>query len=146
MCAVPRTRYARSYLMKNADLTRSVMDRVVRFEKRRTRRWMTMFFVVLAVLAVFLGVSFIRAYSVVSERRTLDVLEIFREDREVVSEYWQDTISVALMELPIWTIVCGIGLSVLLGAVWVKTRRARQITRRRIAALAKRRESMNNRT
>lgn len=103
-----------------------------------------LFAIVMAVLAVFLGAAFIRTYSVVSERRTLDVLEIFREDREVISEYWQDTVLVALMELPMWTITSGIVLLVLLVGIWVKTRRARAVARRRLSELAKRKKSGNN--
>ena len=120
------------------------MDKVVRFEEQRTKRWLTVFAVAVPSLVIIAAVFLSRSYTVVSERHTLDVLEIIYEDREIISEYWQDTLLVALTELPQKTLVLGSAAVLLLGATWIVTRHRRQIVRRRLAELAKRKKSSNN--
>lgn len=120
------------------------MDKVVRFEEQRTRRWLTVFVVLVVFLAVVAAVLLLRTYAVISERHTLDVLEIFYEDREVISEFWQDTLAVAIEELPQKTIVLGSSALVLLGILWIVTKHRRQVVARRLQELAKRKKSSNN--
>lgn len=120
------------------------MDKVARFEEHRSRRWLMVFAVVVVSLTIVAAMLFIRTYTVISERHTLDVLEIFYEDREIISEFWQDTLAIAFEELPQKTIVLGGSILTLLGILWIVTRHRRQIVARRLQELAKRQKSSNN--
>ena len=120
------------------------MDKVVRFEEQRTKRWLAVFVITVVVLIGCAALFLFYTYAVVSERHTLDVLAIFYEDREIISEFWQDTLSVAIEELPQKPLVLGSSALVLLTYTWIMTRRRRRIVARRMAQLAKRKKSSDN--
>ncbi|MEK7074047.1 MAG: hypothetical protein AAB960_01825 [Patescibacteria group bacterium] len=130
--------------MKRSNITHSVMDKVVRFEEQRTKRWLAVFVITVVVLTGCAALFLFYTYAVVSERHTLDVLAIFYEDREIISEFWQDTLSVAIEELPQKPLVLGSSALVLLTYTWIMTRRRRRIVARRMAQLAKRKKSSDN--
>ncbi len=130
--------------MKRLDVTKSVMEKVARFEERRTRRWILIFVVILLLILGLISVTILRTYDILSERHTLDLLEILYEDREIIAEFWQDTLLIAYQELPQQTVGIGLGLVAIFIAFWVMTRRRRAIMRRRLAELAKRKKSSNN--
>lgn len=86
--------------MKTIDVTKPVMHQVVRFEKRRSLWWLAKFFCILLVL-FFAGAWFLWvAAAKITERRTLELLTLFTQDREVVAQFWQDTLMVIWEELP----------------------------------------------
>lgn len=120
------------------------MEKVVRFEEKRTKHWIAVFAITVVVLTGCAALFLIRTYAVVSERHTLDVLAIFYEDKEIIAEFWQDTLSVAIEELPQKSLVLGSSAFVLLAYIWIMTRRRRRIVARRMAQLAKRKKSSDN--
>lgn len=124
--------------MKNADVTRSVMDNIVSFESHRTRKWIGIFLAVLLLIVGFMGIVATQIYGALLERHTLDVLEIVFQDREIISEFWQDTLFVVWEEFPKLSLYIGIGLIFVFGAVWLGTKKRRKIMSRRIEELAKR--------
>ena len=130
--------------MKKIDVTHSVMDRVSRFEARRSARWLAVFWVTVLVLTGSIIAFFFRAFAILSERQTWDVLEIFYQDREIISEFWQDTAAVAIAELPQKTLLLAVSALVLLAASWIITRHRRRIVKRRLAELAKWKKRSNN--
>ena len=129
---------------KNIDVTHSVMDRISRFESRRSGRWLAVFWITVLVLSGSIIIFFSRAYRILSERKTWDVLEIFYQDREIISEFWQDTMAIAFAELPQKTLLLGVSALVLLAVSWIITRHRRRIVTRRLAELAKRKKRSNN--
>jgi len=91
-----------------------------------------------------IGVSFLRTYDVLNKQHTLDLLEIFYEDKEIITEFWRDTAAVIIVELPQQTMLVGLMLSMLLVVIWAITRRRRKIVQRRLVELAKRKKTSNN--
>lgn len=86
--------------MKTIDLSKSVMNRVVKFEKRRSIVWLSRLIIFIVILIVSLvGVLWLITREVI-ERKTLVLLELFAEDREIINEFWQDTILTFWEELP----------------------------------------------
>jgi len=130
--------------MKKPDITTSVMEKVTRFEEQRSKSWLSGFIFVLIIIGISIIASGYRAYSILLERHTLDLLEIFYQDREILAEFWQDTMFILLAELPQRTLVLGVSLGVLLISVWVVTRNRRKVVQRRLEELAKRKKSRNN--
>lgn len=120
------------------------MDKVIRFEERRTRRWVIWFLVTVSLLTAIIIWAFVRSYTMLSEQHTFDVLEILGEDGEVIAEFWQETLSTVVTELPRWTLTIGVGFVVLFVGYWISTGRKRTIARRRMAELAKRKKNYNN--
>ncbi|HLD24983.1 MAG TPA: hypothetical protein VJB96_03650 [Patescibacteria group bacterium] len=120
------------------------MDKVARFEERRTKRWILWFLAIILVLVMGFLWAFLRSFVTLSEQHTFDVLELLWEDREIITEFWQDTLSTVVTELPQWTLTLGTGFVVLFVGIWISTRRKRTIARRRMAELAKRKKNYNN--
>lgn len=130
--------------MKKTDVTRVVMEKVTRFEENRSRRWIMVFLTIILGIAALIGVSVLRTYDVLNKQHTLDLLEIFYEDKEIIAEFWQDTVAVIIDELPQQTVFIGLLLCILLVTIWAITRRRRKIVQRRLSELAKRRKKSNN--
>lgn len=130
--------------MKQADITQSVMEKVAVYEERRSKGWLTVFIATLIIIAICITVLLYRAYSIMSERHTLDLLEILYQDKEIIAEFWADTFLVMLAELPQRTVFLGGVFTILLICVWVITRHRRKIVKRRLVELAKRKKSRNN--
>lgn len=130
--------------MKKTDVTHAVMEKVTRFEENRSRRWLTIFLTIVLGIAVLIGVLVLRTYDVLSKQHTLDILEIFYEDKEIIAEFWQDSVAVIIDEMPQQTVFIGLLLCILLVTIWVITRRRRKIVQRRLQELAKRRKKGNN--
>ncbi len=86
--------------MKKIDVTKSVMNQVVGFEKRRSFWWIGKFLFILFVLgALGIWVFWIAATEIL-QRQTLELLTLFTQDREIIAQFWQDTIMVFFEELP----------------------------------------------
>lgn len=113
------------------------MDKVARFEERRTKRWILCFLAIILVLGMGFLWAFLRSFVTLSEQQTFAVLELLWEDREIITEFWQETLSTVVIELPRWTLSIGVGVVFLFVSFWISTRHKRTITRRRIAELAK---------
>ena len=130
--------------MKKTDVTRQVMEKVTRFEEGRSRRWIIVFVVIIFFIAALIGAVILRTYDVLIQQHTLDILEIFYEDKEIIAEFWQDAVAVIFEELPQQTMIVGLLLCILLVTIWAITRRRRKIVQRRLSELAKRRKKSNN--
>lgn len=126
--------------MKNIDVTKTVMQKVVRFEERRSRRFLGIFWSVMIVLCSLLSLFLWHAWIIINERGTLDMLALFSEDREIIAEFWQDTVSVMFEELPQKTLIVALIIIVILVGYWIITRRRRRVMKRRLAELAKKSE------
>lgn len=91
--------------MRNIDLTKKVMDRVVGFEKHRSRFWLLRIGIIagltLAGALFFLWLT----TSDLIEQKSFDLLTLFGEESEIIKDYWKDTISIFLEELPYEKIV-----------------------------------------
>ncbi len=120
------------------------MDKVARFEHERSTRWITIFTATILLLAGGIGIFAYRVYAIMAERQTWDVLEILYEDKEIISEFWQDTLSVALQEVPERATLAVFVLTCLLLGIWAVTRHRRRVVKRRLAELAKRKKNSNN--
>lgn len=126
--------------MKN-DVTRSVMRQVLQFEEKRTKGWLLIFSALVLLIASCIALGLVRTYFILAEQHTWDVLELFGQDREIIAEFWQDTLIIFWTEIPKVTLFFSIGLLLVLILVWIITRRQRQIVRRRLTEFAKRRKN-----
>lgn len=130
--------------MKKIDVTKSVMEDIVLFETQRTRKWLVIFIGSIALITCLIVMVAIQTYGTLLERHTLDVLEILSQDREIISEFWQDTLLVFWEEFPQQSIFLGIGLVSMLISIFVLTKRRRKIVAKRFEELAKRHKRRNN--
>lgn len=130
--------------MKHTDLTKSVMDRIVTYESHRTRVWIGIFLAVFIFIAVLMVIIGKEIYAALLERHTLDVLEIVFQDREIIAEFWQDTLFVAWEEFPKVRLYMGLGLGAMLAVIWMVTKKRRKIVARRFGELEKKYKKRNN--
>lgn len=130
--------------MKNIDVSQNVMEKIVRFEQSRTRRWLRIFFTTLAVLFILFGILSWVNVQTLNEFRAWDMLHLFREDPEIIGDYWQDTVSVFLSFLPPEMIL--LSLLVIVGVVLfiVGTGKRRKIVITRARELEKKKRLDNN--
>ncbi len=128
---------------KKYDIRRAVMEKVVDFEERRTRRWFIKFFLILVGMLTILAGG---TYGIINEmidRHTVDLLSLFREDWEIITEYWQDTLMVAWEESPQELIVLGFSISITIGAYLYLTAKKRQIQRKKLHQVAKYKKNLS---
>lgn len=91
----------------------------------------------IGTLVVVAGWLAFRSWQVVTERGTLDLLTIFAEDREIVAEFWQDNLTIFWEELPHRRLVTVAVLVIVVGLIFVATKRTRQILRKKLGQLQK---------
>jgi hypothetical protein len=123
--------------MKTIDVSKNVMDRVVRLEKTRTVRWLVVFIIILSALFTLFIILTILGAHVISDRRGWDLLLLFRQDPEIIAQYWRDTLWVFWEEAPQNIIVLS-GVSLLIVfMVIIKTNRKRKIVKKKLHQLEK---------
>lgn len=86
--------------MEYTRITKSVMERVVRYEKKRISAWFLFFFVTVSLLFGAIGFVSFTAYQQLAEQDTLSLLALFQEDREIIQEYWQEVADTFISEIP----------------------------------------------
>jgi hypothetical protein len=113
--------------MKKINITHSVMDNVVTLEKKRVVSWKRKFFLILGGLLVFLGGLIFITGKLVFEQKTYELLSLFSEDREIIMEFWQDTIMNFIETLPHPEIELGFVCIALIIIAIISTRRTRKV-------------------
>ncbi|MEK7129419.1 MAG: hypothetical protein AAB803_00215 [Patescibacteria group bacterium] len=124
--------------MKTMDLTKPVMERVVRLERQRTKRWIRVFSATVGILLFIVLVFLAQAWIRLSERHTWDLFTLLLEDKEIILEFWQDTAMVFFEELPQKTLLTAGAVATGIGMLFIFTVRKRAIIRRKMRELAKR--------
>lgn len=88
-------------MSKDKSLQDKILTEIYNFEKKRTRFWIMKYLVVsLLTLSAFLFVL-ITTLNILNSQQTLDVLEIFQQDFDIISRYWNDALSTVIEETPI---------------------------------------------
>ncbi len=118
-------------------MTKSVMEKVVNYEKKRSTEWIWKFRAILGIALLLLALLFWRIIRQVIEGGSLDLLEIFLEDAEIIREFWQENVIAFFEELPQGAVVLLIALVVFSISFIVLTRKTRKIVRRRLSELSK---------
>lgn len=122
--------------MKTPDVTKPVMDKVIRFERKRTMSWFRRYWLIIilsGVLVLLLGWFIVKT---LSDQQSFVLLSLFRQDPEIISSYWRDTLWVFWQEVPhrvLW-ISAVLLLGIIIGVV--VTRRKRKILHSKLQKLA----------
>lgn len=82
------------------DLRSELMKKVVAYEERRVGTWLVWFMGIIGLLLVGTVFSLWYVGTEVIRRQTFELLSLFREDWEIIAEFWQDTAAVVWEELP----------------------------------------------
>lgn len=123
--------------MKTIDVSKQVMDEVVHFEKKRSLWWLGRFLFILLVLLAA-GISFLWiAVTQIFERQTLELLTLFTQNREIIGEFWQDTLLVFWEELPQKKLAVGLIALFAVGAMILVTRKQLRVLWKKMRQLAK---------
>lgn len=124
-------------MKKNFDLTKSVMERIVRFEKKRTWLWIWRFVVGIGILVAAALTFFVFAVKDVRERDTLSLFSLFGEDTEIIREFWRDTLGIFWQELPREKLAIGGGFLIIVFAIFVMNRKRIKFMVKKIKNIAK---------
>ncbi len=81
-------------------VSKQVMNKVVAFEKKRSSFFLWNYRVLLGFIVVCLVSVGAALYWELMYRKAFDLLTLFFEDREIIAEYWQDTLSTFSYEMP----------------------------------------------
>lgn len=116
--------------MKNHDLTKPVMDKVVSYERNRARTLFTRLAVVFgALLFVWASALYLFAQELV-ERQTLELFQLVFEDQEIIRDFWQDALFIIWEELPRRWLLVATGIIFAGIIVWISTKKKRARARR----------------
>jgi hypothetical protein len=119
------------------DVSNKVMQDVVGFETKQIKRWKGAFYIVLSLLVIISLFTLYFIYHILKLQGTFDLLELFSEDKEIIAEFWQDTIMVFWEELPYKAVLLVfISILFIIGLI-VGTRRRRKILKRKEDVLKK---------
>lgn len=123
--------------MKKVDLTRKVMNRVVGFEKKGIGFWLFRFFLVLTVLVeiVFLSLWFFAKN--ILESKTYELFSLLTEDREIIEQFWQDTLMIIWEEMPKHLLFIFILSTILIVLILFILRKKIKVIRKKVRLLAK---------
>lgn len=123
--------------MKTIDITKPVMQRIVGYEKKRTARWLKLFFGAAAILASVVVVSTGLIVKQMIDFRTFDMLSLFEEDREIIAQFWQDTLVTVWAELPQQIVITSLVALVIFFGLILFTGTKRKIIKRKLSEVAK---------
>lgn len=123
--------------MKNVDVSKSVMNKVVRFERRRTLWWFGKFITTVAVLFITLLLLILLTVRVLSNRQAWDLLTLFTQDPEIISSYWQDTLWVFWEEAPHRVMFMSVIILIVIIGVIAITGRKRKILHKKLNEIDK---------
>lgn len=130
--------------MKSIDITKPVMQKVVRFESRRTKSWLRRYAAFLFILGGILLASFIITTNQIIQFQLYDMFSLLQEDREIIAEFWQDTLATFFEELPYTPLtVAGIAIGAIVLVV-LATRKKRGIIQKKLSGLAKYQDKGHN--
>lgn len=123
--------------MNTPDISHQVMDRVARFEKRRALLWIVRFLIILGIsLLLTFGLTYLTV-SDMREKQTFALFQLFTQDWEIISEYWQDTMSIILSEVSPGIVATIIFIIVAIIYFVVKSARIRHVMERRLQETVK---------
>jgi hypothetical protein len=123
--------------MKNkSEISYRVMKEVVQIEERQTKVWNITFITILCSLFILLGLGLYQIYVYFNDYQLFAFFDLFKQDWEIISDYWQETIIALWDESPkelllLGLIVCGIILTYIL-----ITRRKRSIVQKKIQQIS----------
>jgi hypothetical protein len=104
--------------MKQHDVTKKVMENVVRFEEKRSTVWLKRYWIVLVLLIFGIGYAAITIYN---EYRFFDesfMVSWYFEDWELFTIVWRDALEFIWSLVPAyWVYGCGIGILILIVAI-----------------------------
>lgn len=123
--------------MENKDLTRKVMDKVISFERKRSTLWIKVFLFTLSALSLMVAVYFLMAIRQVQGGQIFDLLSLFGEDSEIIEEFWQDTLSIFLEQLPVWSLIYGCLALIAIFIFIVITNKKRSLIQKKLLAVEK---------
>jgi len=123
--------------MKTIDVSQNVMKKVVRLEKGRTKRWFICFIAVVFILILLFLFFMIRGAQIISDRQGWDLLILFRQDPEIITSYWRDTLWIFWEEAPQRIIFLSIVVLVVIIGIIVWTRRKRKVLHKKLRQLEK---------
>ena len=115
---------------------RDIMQRVIRYERRRTRWWLVAFWVTISALAAFIIISFVAIGTVLKERESLKVLSIFTEDWEIIRQGWFDAFRSIWYDIPRHHLIPAIAAIAVAVIIIVFTRQQRLKIRKKRASIA----------
>jgi len=122
--------------MKTKTVVLSVMNTIMSFEKKRSTRWQAFFRAGMGIGAVLVIGAAAAIVLQLIRQDTLSLGELLFEDREIIMEFWQDTLLSFFAEMPLDLILLGGTTVVLVGAVLVATRKQRNRVKRKLTEIA----------
>lgn len=123
--------------MKHKDLTTGVMSKIARFESDRIHTYRIRIRVVLAVLGMATLASVVVIMWELYSMQAFDLLTLFAEDRQIIEEFWQETLSTFWQFVPpiwFWAVILFL---MCLGGMLVVTHKRRMVNSKKLSKLTK---------
>jgi hypothetical protein len=116
--------------MKHIDISKSVMHKIALSEKKNIASWKTKYMTLFVGLTALFIVIFLFIGWTLYEQQAFDLLTLFSEDREIIVEFWQDTVISFVQELPEpETVIGGVVLCITIMSILVTRNKRKKIVR-----------------
>ncbi len=86
--------------MKRVDISSSVMKHIAQEERIRISLWFKYFIGTISILLTGFIISFVLIVQDLLAKKAFDLLELFSQDAEIISEFWQEALQTFLDEIP----------------------------------------------
>jgi hypothetical protein len=123
--------------MKKNILTEKIMDNVVSFEKKRSRNRFAVFIIVILALIAVLLIAIYFFNKSASETGSYDLFTLLSQDKEIIADYWQDTIMVFWEEVPQGLVILIFLCLISIISYILISRRKLRITRKKLESIDK---------
>jgi hypothetical protein len=124
--------------MKNStDVSKKVMEKIIRLEEGSALRWRRKYFLILIILSGILAGGIYFIIRNLLELQTFALLSLFGEDREIIMEYWRDTLATAWEESPHELIFLGFFMCAMIVLYVYFTRRKRFLLKKKMKQVEK---------
>ena len=119
-------------MIKQIDITKNVMGDISRFEKRRSRKWLSIFVAALLILVGIISFGIWQVQQSFFDPEFRMMLPMYTQDWDTFSESWKEALGFIWENMPQIMIIVGVLAIVIFFIILVFTRRRRAIVVRRL--------------
>lgn len=116
---------------KKQALDKEIISGVYDFEKKRTISGVIRYIFFILLFSIITISCLVITYSILKEQQTLDLLDLFFEDKEIIAQYLGDVLNIFYIEMPKeWVLILLISVLLLCVSLFIILKKSSVIKNR----------------